>query len=108
MDSVIEYYLSEQWPVIVEGAWVTPTDAARWCRQYEGVQAVFIHEPEDLRSYLLSREISKEGHIRDHRGETFWLFGNWVRKQALTNGLSVVNVYPRTSLAERVLEAVNR
>lgn len=108
MDPVIEYYLSEQWPVIVEGAWITPVDAARWSRQHEGLRAVFIHEPEDLRSYLLSRGISKEGQIRDHRGETFWLFGNWVRAQALANGLPVVDAYPRASLAQRVLEAARR
>ena len=101
MDPVIEYYLSERWPVIVEGAWITPADAARWSRQYEGLRAVFIHEPEDLRAYLLSRG----GQLPDHRGETFRLFGNWVREQALANGLAVVNVYPRASLAERVLAA---
>ncbi len=101
MDPVIEYYVTERWPVIVEGAWITPADAARWSRQYEGVRAVFIQEPEDLRAYLLSRR----DRLTDHRGETFWLFGNWVREQALVNGLPVVNVHPRASLAERVLAA---
>ena len=104
MDPVIEYYLLERWPVIVEGAWITPTDAARWSRQYEGLRAVFIQEPEDLRAYLLSRG----DQLTEHRGETFWLFGNWVREQALANGLPVVNVYPRASLAERVLAAARR
>ena len=61
MDPVIEYYLSEQWSVIVEGAWITPTDAARWSRQHEGLRAVFIHEPEDLGAYLLSRGIPEGG-----------------------------------------------
>ena len=107
MDPVIEYYRSEQWPVIVEGAWITPMDAARWSRQYEGLRAVFIHEPEELGAYLLSRGMSKEGQLRDHRGETFWLFGNWVREQALANGLAVVNVHPRDTLAERVLKAAS-
>ena len=101
MDPVIEYYLSERWPVIVEGVWVTPADAARWASQYEGLRAVFIHEREDLRAYLLSRR----DQLTEHRGETFWLFGNWVREQASLNGLPVVNVYPRASLAERVLAA---
>ena len=104
MDPVIEYCLSEEWPVVVEGTWITPADAARWSRQYESLQAVFIHEPEDLRTYLLSRR----DRLLDHRGETFWLFGNWVREQALANGLAVVNVYPRASLAERVLKAAGR
>ena len=104
MDPVIEYYLSEEWPVVVEGAWITPADAARWSRQYEGLRAVFIHEPEDLRTYLLSRG----NQLLDHRGETFWLIGNWVREQALANGLAVVNVYPRATLADRVLEAASR
>ena len=104
MGPVIESYLSEEWPVIVEGAWITPAHAARWSRTYEGVQAVFIHEPEDLQAYLLARG----DHHTEHRGETFWLFGNWVREQALANGIAVVNVHPRASLAERVLAAARR
>ena len=101
MDPVIEYYLLERWPVIVEGTWITPAAAARWSRQYEGLRAVFIHEPEDLRAHLLSR-----GARPRHRGETFWLIGNWMREQAETNGLAVVNVQPRATLAERVLGAI--
>ena len=104
MDPVIEYYLSEKWPVIVEGCWITPADAARWSSQYEGVQAVFIHESKDLPAHLLSRG----NRCLDHRGETFWLFGNWVREQALENALPVVNVHPRNTLAERVLEATSK
>ncbi len=103
MDPVIEYCVTERWPVIVEGAWITPDAAARWSSQHEGLRAVFIHEPEDLRAYLLSRG----AQLPDHRGETFWLFGNWVREQALANGLPVVNVHPRASLAERVLAAAS-
>ena len=95
MDPVIEYYVSERWPVIVERAWITPADVARWSRQYESLRAVFIHEPEDLVTYLLSRR----DQLIEHRGETFWLFGNWVREQALANGLAVVNVHPRAYLA---------
>lgn len=101
MDPVIEYCLSERWPVIVEGACITPDDAARWTRQHEGLRAVFIHQREDLRTYLLSRP----DRVTEHRGETFWLFGNWLREQALLNGLPVVDVYPRASLADRVLAA---
>ena len=63
---------------------------------------MFIHEREDLRTYLLSRP----DQLTEHRGETFWLFGNWVREQALLNGLPVVDAHPRASLAERVLAAV--
>ena len=107
MDPVIDYYLSERWPVIVEGTWVTPAAAARWTRRYEGLRTVFIHEPEDLRSYLLSRGIWREGENRDHRGETFWLIGNWMREQVLTHGLAVVNVHPRDTLAERVLKVAS-
>ena len=102
MDPVVEYLLAERWPVIVEGAWITPAAAARWSRRYEGLRAVFIHEPQDLRDYLRSRC----DPLTEHRGETFWLFGNWVREQALLNGLPVVDIHPRVSLAERVLAAV--
>ena len=54
------------------------------------------------RDYLRSRC----DPLTEHRGETFWLFGNWVREQALLNGLHVVDIHPRVSLAERVLAAV--
>ena len=103
IDPVIEYYLWEGWPIIIEGTWITPAAAARWTRQYEGLRAVFIHEPEDLPAYLHSRG----NRCLDHRGETFWLFGNWVREQALANALPVVNVHPRDTLAERVLKAAS-
>ena len=33
MDPVIEFYRYERWPVIVEGAWITPAAAARWSLQ---------------------------------------------------------------------------
>ena len=102
MDPVIEYYLWERWPVIVEGTWITPAAAAGWSRQYQGLRAVFIHEPEDLQAHLLSRGAQP----RDHRGPVFWLIGNWMREQALTNGLAVVNVQPRETLAERLLAAI--
>ena len=104
IDPVIEYYLTENWPVIIEGCWITPADAARWASRYEDVQAVFIHEPEDLPAYLHSRG----NRCLDHRGETFWLFGNWVREQALGKALPVVNVHPRNTLAERVLDATSK
>lgn len=107
MDPVIEYYLWERWPVIIEGTWITPIAAARWTRKYEDLRAVFIHEPQDLRSHLLSRGIWKEGQTRDHRGETFWLIGNWMREQALANGLAVVNVHPSDTLTERVLASAS-
>ena len=104
LDPVIEYYLWEGWPVVFEGTWITPTAAARWTRQHKGFRAVFIYEPEDLQTYLRSR--GRE--LPDHRGETFWNIGNWMREQAMANGLDVVNVHPRDTLVERVLKAVSR
>ena len=101
MNPVIEYCLSERWPVILEGAWITPADAARWTRQHDGLRAVFMDQREDLRTYLLSRP----DRVTEHRGETFWLFSNWLREQALLDGLPVVDVHPRASLADRVLAA---
>ena len=108
MDPAVEYYMWERWSVIIEGTWIAPAAAARWTRRYEGLRAVYIHEPEDLRTYLQARGISKDGRVRDHRGETFWHIGNWMREQAMAGGLPVVDVHPRETLAERVLEAASR
>ena len=110
MDPVIEYYLWERWPVIVEGAWITPAAAARWCRQYEAVRAVFIHEPDvdEILSAMAARSGRQKPSPGQHAGvEVHWLFGNWVREQALAEGLPVVEASPRATLAERVLAAID-
>lgn len=110
MDSVIEYYLWERWPVVLEGAWITPAVAGRWTRQYEAVRAVFIHEPdvdEVLASMLARSDRQNPTHGQRVLSEVCWLFGNWVREQALAEGLPVVDAPPRATLAERVLEAVH-
>ena len=114
MDPVIEFYRYERWPVIVEGAWITPAAAARWSRQYEGLRAVFIHEPDmdevlaamRSRSGKLNATPRKEGKGKG-LSEVLWLFGNWVREQALAEGLPVVDAPPRATLAERVLAAID-
>ena len=48
MDAIIEYYVSERWPAIVEGAWITPADAARWSRQYEACERCSSTSPKTL------------------------------------------------------------
>ena len=106
MDPVIEYYLWERWPVIVEGAWITPAAAARWPRQYDAVRAVFIHEPDV--DEVLAAMVARSGTITPRKkvsSKVYWLFGHWVREQALAEGLPVVDAPPRGTLTERVLAA---
>ena len=94
MDPVIEYYLWERWPVIVEGAWITPAAAARWTRRFEGLSAVFIHEPDvdEVMAAMLARSGTPSPTPRKKViSKVCWLFGNWVRKQALAEGLPVVD-----------------
>ena len=110
LDPVIEYLLWEQSPVILEGAWITPAVAARWTKQYESVRAVFIHEPDvdEVLAAMLARSGERNATPRKRViSKVCWLFGNWVREQALANGLPVVNVHPRDTLTERVLKAVS-
>ena len=107
MDPAIEYYIWERWPVIVEGAWITPTAAARWTRQYEAVRAVFIHEPDV--DEVLAAMLARSGTPTPRKkvtSEVCWLFGNWVRDQALAEGLPVLDAPPRATLDERVLAAI--
>ena len=110
MGPVIEYYLWERWPVVLEGAWITPTVAGRWTRQYEAVRAVFIHEPDmdEILAAMLARSGRQNPTPRKKvLSEVCWLFGNWVREQALAEGLPVVDAPPRATLAERVLAAIH-
>ena len=89
MDPVIEFYRYERWPVIVEGAWITPAAAARWSRQYEGMRAVFIHEPDmnEVLAAMAARSGWQDPTPRRKRlPEVCSLFGNWVREQALADG----------------------
>lgn len=110
MDPVIEYYLWERWPVVLEGAWITPAEAGRWTRQYEAVRVVFIHEPDvdEVLAGMLARSGRQNPTPRKKvLSEVCWLFGNWVREQALAEGLPVVDAPPRATLTERVLAAIH-
>jgi 2-phosphoglycerate kinase len=62
MDPVIEYLLWEGRPVVLEGAWITPSAARRWIQQSEALQAVFIHEPEEygVLATMLERKGSQD------------------------------------------------
>ena len=110
MDPVIGYYVREERPVVMEGAWIAPSAAARWTRDDESVKAVFIHEPDmdEIMATMLERSGSQAPTARIRTiCEACWLIGNWVRKEALTEGLPVMDARPRSTLAERVLAAIN-
>lgn len=109
MDSVIEYFLWERWRVVLEGAWITPAEAGRWTRQYEALRAVFIHEPDidEVLAAMLARSGKQEPTRRKRvLAEVCWLFGNWVREQAMAEGLPVVDARPRATLPKRVLAVI--
>ena len=110
MDPVIEYYLREGQPVVMEGAWIAPSVAARWTRDHEGVQAVFIHEP-DMDKILATMLARSGSQVPTPRVKTIceasWLVGNRLREEALAEGLLIVDARPRLTLAERVLAAMD-
>ena len=109
MAPVIEYYLWEQWPVVLEGAWITPAAARRWALRCESLQAVFVHEPdvEEVLAAMLVRSGRRRPTGRKRvLSEVCWLFGNWVLEQAEVEGFPVVEARPRATLAERVLAAI--
>ncbi len=111
LDPVIEYLLWEQSPVILEGAWITPAVAGRWTKQYESVRAVFIHEPDvdEVLAAMLARSGERSPtHLKKVISKVCWLFGNWVREQALAERLPMVTAPPRRTLTERVLAAASR
>jgi 2-phosphoglycerate kinase len=121
MHPVVEYHLWEQSPVVLEGAWITPALAGRWTREYEAVRAVFIHQPDA--EGVLAAIAARRAHRRGPQGrelpsgqdpsprqqvsaEVHWRFGNWVREQALAEGIPVVEAPPHATLAERLLAAI--
>jgi len=108
MDPLLEYYRWERWPVILEGAWITPAAATRWARQYAGVRAVFIHEPDvnQISETMAMRRGISPPTRRQKSSKVHWLFGNWLREQALAEGLPVVDAHPRETLADRVLASI--
>ena len=82
--------------------------AARWSRQNEGLRAVFIHEPDV--DEVLAAMVARSGTLTPRKkvsSKVCWLFGNWVREQAMAEGLPVVEAPPRATLAERVLAAMH-
>ena len=108
MDPVIEHYLWEGQSVVLEGAWIAPSIAARWTRNHEAVRAVFIHEPnkDEVLATMLERSGKQSPTTRVRMiSEACWLVGNWARESALAEGLPVVDARPRATLTERVLEA---
>lgn len=102
---VIEHYLWERQPVVFEGAWVTPAAAAQWVRRGVGVRAVFIHEPDlgEVLAAMQSRARVEEPTPRQKvLAEVCWRFGNWVRDQAASEGLPVIEARPKATLPDRV------
>jgi hypothetical protein len=85
-----------------------PAAAARWSRQHDDVRAVFIHEPDV--DEILASMVARSGKLTPRKkasSKFCWLFGNWVREQALAERLPVIDASPRATLPERVLEAVH-
>jgi len=109
MDPVIEYLLWEGRPVVLEGAWITPAAARRWTQRYEAVRAVFIHQPREdavLAAMLERKGAQNPAPFTKAISRVCWLFGNWVREQALAEDLPVVSAAPRATLVERALAAI--
>jgi predicted kinase len=109
MDPVIEYLLWAGRPVVLEGGWITPAAARRWTQRYEAVRAVFIHQPREdavLAAMLERKGAQNPTPFTKANSRVCWLFGNWVREQALAEDLPVVSAAPRDTLVERTLAAI--
>ena len=61
---------------------------------------------EVLAAMLLRSGTPSPSPRRKVLSEVCWLFGNWVREQALTEGLQVVEASPRATLVERLLAPI--
>ena len=113
-------YVESAGPVIIEGDGILPALAA--LRSFstlhfpnapitDAVRAVFLVEQDEaaLLSTLLERGFGEFSHKEQEafaRGS--WLYGQWLRRQAAPYDLPVIASRPWESLAERVLQAIER
>ncbi len=115
LEVVIENHVDTVAPIVIEGDAILPSLFARppvQDRASNGqVQAVFLIEPEEdvLLANILAR---RRGTIRQTEAElrtearAKWLYGQWLAGEARRYGLPVLEVRPWSTLAERLVAAI--
>ena len=102
--------------LVVDGAWLLPAWIAslRFERIEPETHAVLIHERDEAETKGAMRE--RWSRVAGPLPETLprqrlgarvsWLYGNWLRDQALAHSIPVLDARPRESLRRRLLESL--
>jgi 2-phosphoglycerate kinase len=110
LDPVIEHFLWERQPVVLEGAWITPAAASDYVARDERVSAVFIHEPDRDAVLTAMRERASVASATARQSvlaEVCWRFGMWLREEAISHRLMVIEARPRATLPTRIMDALS-
>jgi hypothetical protein len=115
LEIVVANHVATDTPTILEGDGIVPAFAAQHVfagRDVDhAVRAVFIVEED--RDWLLRNAIDKgrgfeqlPADFQEHYIEVSWLYGQWLRQEAMQHSVPVVVPRPRETLEERVIDAV--
>lgn len=102
--------------LVVDGAWLLPAwiAALRFEHVEPQIRPVFLYEAEEVEAERAMRE--RWSRVAGPLAETLprqrlgarvsWLYGNWLRDEALAHGLPVIPARPREDLRRRVRAAL--
>ena len=115
LEIVVANHVATDTPTILEGDGIVPAFAAQ--RVFAGrdvdraVRAVFLIEED--KDWLLQNAIDKgrgfeqlPAGFQEHYIEVSWLYGQWLRREAMEHCVPAIVPRPRETLEERVIDAV--
>jgi len=104
LEAVISNHLESQAPVVLEGDFILPMVATLFSESQ--VRALFLYEEseEQLRQNFLQRE--PEQGLQEKRARVSWLYGQWLRQEAVRVGALALPTRPWHDLFERILAAL--
>lgn len=97
--AVVDAHLDHGPPVIMEGDYLLPGLAEELP---EGVQAVFVHEPQEKRLVANFAEREPERGEQRRRARVSWMFGQWLVSEGRRCGVPVLTARPWNTLPDRI------
>ena len=115
LEIVVANHIATDTPTILEGDGIVPAFAAQrvlaGCDVDHAVRAVFLIEGD--KGWLLQNAIDKgrgfeqlPADFQEHYIEVSWLYGQWLRREAIHHNVPVVVPRPRETLQERIVDAL--
>jgi 2-phosphoglycerate kinase len=110
LEAVIANHLEEETPVVLEGDFILPALAAQTTfggARHDGqVRAIFLYEPDErqLVENFLRRE--PQSGPQTTRARVSWLYGQWLKQEAVRYGLPALPARPWDTVFDRILAAL--